>query len=117
MAKSKSKDNLQFFLFLFFFLARLTNPSTVPDVDESQVKSWVVERRSSNVDLFAVNMKSNHTCYHEWCRFKFFAVYRSISNNKRYCSCTCQTAYPSFSPSMRRCIDASLAASFGGKFI
>ena len=81
---------------------------------ESEVESWVVERRSSSPDVFTFYMKPSYGCVFEWCRFKFNAVYLRVADDYSSCTCTCKSGFPSFLPSMRRCINASVAASFAG---
>ena len=96
--------------------------ASVSDVVESQVKSWEVERRSSSIDYFTVNMKPTFRCLAEWCGHRFNAAYgHKVGVNYGYCRCACEKpdspGFPSFLPSMRRCINASMAASFAGNLV
>lgn len=108
----RSKTEL-LFLFLVVHLGNWFYGS-VSDVVESQVKSWEVDRRSSSFDFFTVHMKPTLKCRARWCNDRFNANYY-YSWNYSYCQCTCSVPkFASFLPSMRRCIDASMAARFAG---
>lgn len=110
----RSKTEL-LFLFLVVHLGNWSYGS-VPEVVESQVKSWEVERRSSSTDLFTVNMKPTFRCLAEWCLHRFNATY-FYTRDFSYCSCTCGVhEFASFLPSMRRCINARMAARLAGNF-
>lgn len=92
---------------------------TMPNIDESKVKSFVVERRSTApYDYFIVNMKTNHTCTEgsvfDWC--KLFQGYQGTSKeNKSSCSCRCLPPFYAIIPPMQTCINVTRAALFGGK--
>ena len=88
------------------------------DFVESRVKSWKVERTSSP-DFFTVNMKPTFRCLTEWCPSPFNAAYNfKVDGNYSYCGCICRkTGFTSFLPSMHRCINASMAASFAGNLV
>ena len=97
-------------LLMVFFSFYEVATFSVPPVDESKLKSWNVERRKGNPDKFSVTRKSSdYHCYHEWCSFYFSARY-----NRGQCGCDCDSNFPSFIPSMKTCINASQARSFGG---
>lgn len=114
------------FLFLVLHLGNwfFRNASgSVRDVVQSEVKSWVVERRPPlENDGFTINMKPNFRCFHEWCVHKFKAHPQAIPmEGNRTCRCECSRngrgGFASFLPSMRRCISASMAASFAGNLV
>ena len=119
----RSKPGL-LFLFLVLHLANCCNGNSyVPlprELVESQLESWVVERRSSQhmhmaTDLFTLNMKPTFQCLHEWCQYRFNARYHSGGVNDGHCTCYCnKRGFSSFLPSVRKCINASMAASFAG---
>lgn len=100
-------------LLMVFFLLYEEATFSVPPVDESKIKSWNVERGmkgKGKPDTFSVTMKSSsYHCYHEWCGAYFSAGY-----NFKRCGCDCDSNFPSFIPSMKTCINASQARSFGG---
>ena len=105
------------FLLLFLLLCYEKNlvGCAVPEFFESEVERWVVERRSSSPDSFTLYMKPSYSCVYEWCQFKFNAQFSAVVGNYIACTCTCiNPGFPSFLPSMRRCINASVAASFAG---
>lgn len=119
----RSKPEL-WFLFLVLHLGNWVFRNTsgfVPDVVESEVESWVVERRSSPLyDVFTVNMKPAFQCYHEWCLLKFKAFPHAISmdgNRTCRCECTRNGGFASFLPSLGKCINARMAASFAGNLL
>ena len=105
-------------LLFLFLVVHLGNWSygQVPDVVESQVKSWEVERRSSSTDFFTVYMKPTFRCFAEWCAHRFNATFFH-TRDYSYCSCTCSLPESSFLPSMRRCINARMAARFAGNLV
>lgn len=114
----RSKTELLF----LFLVVQLGNWSYgyvhLPEVVESQVKSWEVERRSSSTDFFTVNMKPTFNCLFEWCLYRFNATYDYSAVDYSYCSCTCsEHDFTSFLPSMRSCINARMAARFGGNLV
>ncbi|XP_044182948.1 uncharacterized protein LOC122963539 isoform X2 [Acropora millepora] len=120
----RSKPGL-LFLFLVLHLANCCNGNSyVPlprELVESQLESWVVERRSSQhmhmaTDWFTLNMKPTFQCLHEWCQYRFNARYHSGGVNDSHCTCYCNKrgGFSSFLPSVRKCINASMAASFAG---
>ena len=119
----RSKPGL-LFLFLVLHLANCCNGNSyVPlprELVESQLESWVVERRSSQhmhmaTDWFTLNMKPTFKCVYQWCRFRFNAHYHSVGVNDSHCTCYCdKRGFSSFLPSVRKCINASMAASFAG---
>ena len=113
----RSKRGL-LFLFLVLHQANCCNGNAyVPlpsELVESQVESWVVKRGSS-ADLFTVNMKPTFACVYQWCRYRFNARYDSVGVNDSHCTCHCdKRGFSSFLPSVRKCINASMAASFAG---
>ena len=117
----RSKTEL-LFLFLVVALGNwFYGDAVVPDVDESKIESWKVERRfSPSYDSFTVNMKPKPTfiCYDQWCRKEFHASFLERDARHRSCSCKCNLAgYTSFLPSIRRCINASEAARFAGNLM
>ena len=108
----RSKTELLF----LFFVVHLGNwfYGSVSDVVESQVKSWEVERRSSSTDFFTVYMKPTLDCRASWCKDRFNAIFY-YSWDYSYCQCTCSVPeFASFLLSMRRCINANMAARFAG---
>lgn len=117
----RSKPGL-LFLFLVLHQANCCNGNAyVPlprELVESQVESWVVERRSSQhmaTDWFTLNMKPTFQCLHEWCQFRFNARISTVGANRSHCTCYCdKRGFSSFLPSVRKCINASMAASFAG---
>ena len=111
--RMKWKPKFLTLLLLIFLCVHQTSPH-VPDVDESKVESWVVERRSDMSDLFTVSMKSGSRCYHEWSG-KFSANYLSLVGNYESCTYYCDPKFPTFLPSLQTCINATLAASIGGE--
>ena len=117
----RSKPGL-LFLFLVLHQANCCNGNAyvlAHELVESQVESWVVKRGSSRMatDLFTVNMKPTFECVYQWCQFRFNAHYHSVSDNHSHCTCYCDKrgGFSSFLPSVRKCINASMAASFAGK--
>lgn len=111
------KPKLKLFLLLLVCLHARRSIPAVPDIVESMVKSFVVVRRTNNVDLFTVNMKSNYRCTDktqvaDWCR-SLKGYHISSWLNRSSCTCTCHDPNFSFVPSKRSCIDAAQAASFG----
>lgn len=82
---------------------------TVSSFDESNVKSYHVERRpDSNPDLFVVELKSGSQC--DICTSLKAHFHRDIP-----CTCTCPSDNSTFLPSLRNCISQShLPANFTG---
>ncbi|XP_027044601.1 uncharacterized protein LOC113672512 [Pocillopora damicornis] len=80
---------------------------TVSSFDESNVKSYHVERRpDSNPDLFVVELKSGSQC--DICTSLKAHFHRDIP-----CTCTCPSDNSTFLPSLRNCISQShLPANF-----
>ena len=109
---SLMKPKCLLFLFLLGF-SRLS--PTVSSIDESNVASYVVERRSSNSDLFFVYTKNVGQCeYWSWCK-KFGTAYSAGGANS--CGCSCDSNFPSFLPSSRKCLKGNqLPANFGGDY-
>ena len=109
------------FLLLLVSLCVLRTSLTVSKINESEVKSFVVERRAiGGYDLFTVNMKSNYQCtdatVSDWCRsLGGYWAHQLSWQNKSSCSCTCLASLFSFVPRMQTCINATQAASFGGE--
>lgn len=87
---------------LFLFLLGLGRLSpTVSSIDESNVASYEVERRSNAGDLFYVNTINVSQCQLSgWCS-KFGPAYSAGGTN---CGCTCNSDVSSFLPSLRRCL-------------
>ena len=123
----RSKPGL-LLLFLVLHLANCCNGNAyvhLPhELVESQVESWVVERRSSQhmhnmaTDWFTLNMKPTFKCVYQWCQFRFNAHYQSVDDNRTHCTCRCdKPGFSSFLPSVRKCINASMAASFAGNLV
>ena len=115
----RSKTELLFVFLVVHLGYWFYGDAMVPDVDESQVESWKVDRRfSPSYDSFSVIMKPTFRCFFEWCRHKFYASYLSVEHSFRSCSCKCNRAgYTSFLPSIHRCINASEAARFAGNLM
>lgn len=96
------------------------NPA-LSDIVESELKSFVVERRRR--DLFTLNMKSDHTCatnYGELTKLcaSVGGFRDSFTSNPSSCSCLCWNISPfTFLPSIPRCADQTLAYNFGGELI
>ena len=115
----RSKPGL-LFLFLVLHQTNCCNgnaDASLRKLVESQVESWVVKRGSSVIatDLFTVNMKPTFECVYQWCQFRFNARYHSVHVNHSHCTCYCDKRdFSSFLPSVRKCINASMAASFAG---
>lgn len=101
---------------LFLFLLGFSRLSlTVSSIDESDVASYVVERRSSDSDLFFVNTKNVRQCESNgWCK-KFGTAYAAGDANS--CGCSCDFSFPSFLLSSRKCLKGNqLPATFGGDY-
>ena len=80
---------------------------TVSSFDESNVKSYHVERLDFHPDLFVVKMKRGVRCF--GCG-SFRAFYQPIP-----CGCTCPVDYSTFLPSLRNCTNQlQLPANFTG---
>ncbi|XP_068714839.1 uncharacterized protein [Montipora foliosa] len=107
------KPRLLLLLFLLLCYENLVG-CAVREFFESEVESWVVERSSSSPDSLTFYMKPNYTCVYQWCEFKFNAEYLRVADDYSSCTCICKSGFPSFLPSMRRCINATVAASFAG---
>lgn len=102
--------------FLFLFLLGFSRLSlTVSSIDESDVASYVVERRSSASDLFFVNTTNVRQCESNgWCK-NFGTAYAAGGVNS--CGCGCDINFPSFLPSSRKCLEGNqLLANFGGDY-
>lgn len=102
--------------FLFLFLLGFSRLSlTVSSIDESDVASYVVERRSSASDLFLVNTTNVRQCESSgWCK-NFGTAYAAGGANS--CGCGCDINFPSFLPSSRKCLKGNqLPANFGGDY-
>ncbi|XP_066030217.1 uncharacterized protein [Pocillopora verrucosa] len=90
---------------------------TVSSIDESNVRSYDVERRISYSDLFVVHVKygtdcANSTGLSTWC--KALNAYQA-SGNGSYCSCRCNWDFHSFLPLVKKCIKGEqLPEKFGG---
>ena len=98
------------------------NPA-LSDIVESELKSFVVERRMSERDKFTLNMKSDHTCATNYGELTKLCAsvggFRDIfTRNPSSCSCVCWDSSPfTFLPSIQRCADQTLADIFGGELI
>lgn len=109
---SLMKPKYLLFLFLLGF-SRLS--SAVSSIDESNVASYVVERRSSNSDLFFVYTKNVSQC--ESNSFCAKLKHTFTAGVKNPCGCTCAYSHPSFIPSARKCLTGNqLPANFGGDY-
>lgn len=92
------------------------------DIVESELESFVVERRRAEQDIFTVNMKSDHTCAEnpleldEFCTPLGGVRQDSGTRYPRSCSCICWYAPYTFLPSIQRCANETLAANFGGEW-
>ena len=90
---------------------------TVSSIDESNVRSYDVERRISYSDLFVVHVKygtncANSTGLSTWC--EALNAYQA-SGNGSYCSCRCYWDFHSFLPLVKKCIKGEqLPEKFGG---
>ena len=109
----KSKQNI---LLLILLLVHHTSPM----VPKKAVESFVVRRNSGRFDSFTVNMKSNHTCTDgkqqvwQWC--SSLGAHHASSENRSSCRCICRLdVFYTFLPSMQKCVNATVAANFGGK--
>ena len=82
---------------------------TVSSFDESNVKSYHLERRpGNNPDLFVVKLKSDTQCVN--CK-----SLKAHFHGKVLCSCTCPSDNPTFLPSLRLCTSQRhLPANFTG---
>lgn len=82
---------------------------TVSSFDESNVKSYHVERRpGSNPDLFVVELKSGSQC-------DICASLNAHFHSDIPCTCTCPSDYSTFLPSLRHCTSQHhLPANFTG---
>ena len=95
---SLMKPKCLLFLFLLGF-GRLS--PTVSSIDESNVASYEVERRSNAGDLFYVNtINVSQSRLSGWWS-KFGPAYSAGGTN---CGCTCDSDVSSFLPSLRRCL-------------
>lgn len=104
--------------FLFLVLVDFVGVGlTVSYIDELNVRSYHVERRTNYADLFVVNMKygthcANSTELNSWC--KALGAYEALGNES-YCSCTCEWNLNSFLPLAKKCINGSqLLENLGG---
>lgn len=104
----------KYLLFLFLLGFSRLSP-TVSSIDESNVASYEVERRSSESDLFHVNMKNVSQCTsNDWCETFGFTFPTGEANS---CGCTCAYSHSSFLPSLRKCLTGNqLLANFGGDY-
>ena len=121
--KNIMTSKAKFFLSLVCIHFSGTN-LTMPNIDESKVKSFVVERRrASPYDYFTVNMKTNHTCTEGsaassvdvWCGL-FRGDQGTSNGDKSSCSCSCIHPFYAIIPPMQTCINFTRAALFGGKY-
>lgn len=114
--------------FVLLIFLDVCGPSlTVSSIDESKVKSYIVTRRTKhgtipdNHDVFTVRMKDGHYCppagkVWTWCN-SLSASFHSSWLNSSSCSCTCSFPTLCFLPSLRTCINATLADNFGGECV
>lgn len=102
------KPKCLLFLFLLGF-GRLS--PTVSFIDESNVASYEVERRSDASDLFYVNTINVSQCrLSGWCS-KFGAAAGGTN-----CGCTCNSGVSSFLPSLRKCLGNQLLENLKGDY-
>lgn len=105
---SLMKPKCLLFLFLLGF-GRLS--PTVSAIDESNVASYEVERRSNASDLFYVNTINVSQCrLSGWCS-KFGAAAGGTN-----CGCTCNSGVSSFLPSLRKCLGNQLLENLKGDY-
>lgn len=108
-------------IFILVFLLVYQNPA-LSDIVESELKSFVVERRMRGRDKFTLNMKSDHTCATNYIELSTFCAsgdghHDSFTRNPSSCSCVCWNSPFTFLPSIQRCADKTLADNFGGELI
>lgn len=98
-------------ILLLIFLLENQTSSTVLPYSESNVESYIVDRKPIGADYFFV--KSNPLCRGVWCGTVFSGTYRAVSGGNT-CECECTSQSLSFVPSRQTCSNATTAADFGG---
>ena len=107
---------------LLIFLGVCGPILAVSAINESEVESYSVTRRSNDPDLFTVKMKDGHVCapygqVWKWCN-SLSASRDSSRGNRSSCSCTCYNRIPlSFLAALQTCANASVADNFGGECV
>ena len=107
---------LKCFVFLIFLNYVCGASPTVSPINESEVKSYSVLRRSNHGDQFTVKFKDGYVCassdkVHEWCQ-----SLSAFEDSPAPCSCTCNYAL-SFLPPLQTCINTTSADRFGGECV
>ena len=116
----KSKPTFLVVFMLVLLLVYQIIPA-LSDIVESELKSFVVERRSEKRDKFTVNMKSGHTCATNFVELSnlctsYGGFLKSFTKTPSSCSCVCWYSPFTFLLSIQKCATQTLAANFGGEF-